>query len=217
MALTTIEQVRLLTNISVDEISDEDLNSLINQATKEIMSKINVNVNREHIQYIDNTRENKIDGSNTTYYVKNWENKYISDRNADGLVDTNDIIVYAVASDGTETKATISSVDYDDGSFTLDSPYDSSYNLYVTYAYSHFDPVTPDPLLELAATYLVASYAYLKRDVGLDGSVKFGNVSINEKLSASYGEFYKRYLEILKQLNKKSALSSNWVESKVKI
>lgn len=217
MALTTVSNIRLLTNITTSQVSDDDLESLISQATKEIMSKINVSITREKIEYIDETRQNDIDGSNKTYYVKNWKGKYIGDKNLDGEVDSDDVTVYVIASDGTETEATVDSVDSSNSYFVLDSAYDGSYELYVDYAYTSFDPVTPDPLLGLAATYLVASYAYLKKDVGKSGKYKFGNVSINEKLSSSYGEYYRRYLDILKKLNNKGSLGSNWRESNVKI
>jgi hypothetical protein len=217
MALTTTAKIRLLTNISTSEVSDADLSSLITEATREIMSSINIKVIREEVDYIDATRENDIDGVNKTYYVRNWKGKFIGDRNFDGTVDTTDITVYAVDSDDKETVATVSTIDYDDGKFTLDTAYDSSYKLYVSYVYTYFDPITPDPLLGLAATYLVSSYAYLKRDVGMSGSQKFGNVTINTKLSDSYGQFYKRYEDIIKKLNSYGNLDSCWIESKVKI
>jgi len=217
MALTTVSDVRLISNITSSEVSDSNITSLISQATKEIMSKINIKVIRERIEYIDNTRENKIDGSNKTYYVKNWKGKYIGDLNLDGTIDTDDVIVYAVDSDGTETKATVSSVTFDEGKFVLSSAYNSSYELYVTYAYTFIDPSTPDPLLGLATAYLVSAYAYLKRDSGIDGSVKFGNVTISQKLSASYGEYYKKYEEIMRKLLSYSELKENWREAYVQI
>ena len=194
MALTTTNKVRLMTNLSTTDISDGTLDNLICEATKEIMYSINIKVIREKIKYIDETRENDIDGSNTTYYIKNWKGTFIGDNNLDGDIDTDDIVVHAVDSNGTETTATVSSIDYDDGKFVLSTAYDSSYDLYVSYSYCYYNPYTPDPLLSLAATYLTASYAYLKRDVGMSGSQKFGNVTINSKLSDSYGQYYQRYL-----------------------
>lgn len=220
MALTSISQVRLLTNLSTSDISDADVTSLIGLATAEIFSKINIKVVREPIKYIDATRENDIDGSNTTYYVRNWKGTYMSDSDFDGDVDISDITVYAVDSNDNETVATVSSIDYDDGKFVLSTAYDSSYDLYITYSYCYYDPVTPDPLLGLAASYLVASYSYLKVDAGVS-DVKFGNVRINKTLSSGYGMYYERYNEIMGKLNSYGSvggtLDSNWVESNVKI
>jgi len=217
MALTTIEKVRLLTDLSTTDISDADLTSLITEATKELMYAINNKITREKVRYIDATRENDIDGSNTTYYLVNWKGKFIGDNNLDGSVDTSDIIVYMVDSDSVETQATVSSIDVDDCKFVLDTAYSSDYSMYITYSYTHFDPDTPDPLLNLAATYLTASYAYLKRDVGMSGAQKFGNVSINTKLSDTYGQYYQKYSDILKKLNSFAWFESNWIESKVSI
>ncbi len=217
MALTDVNKVRLLTNISTTDVSNEDMCSIIDEATKEIMSQVNVRVVRERIEYIDGTRENDIDGTNTTYYVKNWKGKYISDADFNGYVDDDDITVYAVASDDTETEAAVSSVTSSEGKFVLSTAYNSSYDLYVSYSYTYFDPVTPDPLLGLAATYLAASYAYLKRDAGITGYQRFGNVTINTSLSATYGEYYKKYLDLMKKINSYGGLSSNWKESKVRI
>ena len=100
MALTTTTKVRLLGGLTTDDISDEDIENIISEATKEVLTQLNVKVIREKIEYIDETRENDIDGSNKTYYVKNWKGKYLSDLDMDGSVDTSDIIVYAVDSDG---------------------------------------------------------------------------------------------------------------------
>lgn len=217
-ALTSLAKIRLISNISSSEVSDANINSLITEATKEIMSQINVKVIREKVKYIDNTRENKVNGSNTVYYIQNWKGKYLGDYDLSATIDTDDVTVYLVASDGTETTATVSSIDIDDCKITLSSAPASSYKIYITYAYTILDPDTPDPLLGLAATYLTCAYAYLKRDVGVEGMVKFGNVTINQKLSASYGEFYKRYLETIKQINSYALnAGSVWVDSNVKI
>jgi hypothetical protein len=220
MALTTISDVRLLTNLTTSDISDANVTSLIGLATAEIFTKINIKVVREKIAYIDATRKNDIDGVNKTYYVRNWKGAYLSDSNFDGNVTILDVKVHTVDSNNTETEATISSITYNQGKFVLSNAYDSSYDLYVTYSYCYYDPVTPDPLLKLATTYLVASYSYLKTDAGVS-DIKFGNVRINKQLSSSYGMYYDRYLDIMSKLNSYGSvggnLDSNWIESNVKI
>ena len=93
MAYCTYSDINLLTNITSNDVANADITSMIAEATKELNRLINVRVVREEISYIDNTRENKIDGSNTTYYVKNWHGKYLADMNNDGSVSTSDVIV----------------------------------------------------------------------------------------------------------------------------
>lgn len=212
-----ISDIRALTNISSTSVSDADLAQMISRSIAEINSELTVKVIRERVEYIDETRENDVDGSNTTYYVKNWKGKYLADFDGDGAVETDDITVYAVASDGTETEATVSSVTANQGKFVLSTAYASSYDLYVTYAYSHVDMDTPDPLVRLAAIYLVSAYAFLNRDAGIGGTIRFGNVDISTKLSDSYGVYYQRYKDTMKRLKAYSNLKDSWRESNVKI
>jgi len=217
MAYTTIAQVRLITGLSTSEISDKDITSLISLASAEISSKVCVRVIRERIEYLDQTRENNVDELNKTYYVSNWKGHYLGDYDLDGDVSISDVIVNVVDGDGIETTATISTISASQGKFILSTAYDSNYELYVTYSWTSFDLVTPDPLIGLAASYLVSSYTFLQIDTGLDAMVQFGNVKINENASQSYNIFYKRYLEILTQLNRLSASKGQWKESYVKI
>ena len=201
MAYTTTTKVRLLTNLTTSQVSDADMTNIILEVTKELNSKVNVQVVRERVEYIDSTRENKVNGTNTTFYVKNWKGKYLADMDDDGDIDTSDIKVYAVASDGTETTLTVSSVDYDDGKFVLDSAPTSDKTLYVTYEWSYFDEVTPDAQLSLAATLLTAAYCYAKVSIGSARSVRMGNVSILKEVSEGFDFYYKRYMDILKSMN----------------
>jgi len=200
MAYTTIDKVRLLTNLTTSDISDEDATSIIAEATKELNRLINVRVVREKIDYIDETRENNIDGSNTTYYVRNWKGKYIADMDNDGDVDASDITVYAVASDGTESTATVSSITSDEGKFVLSTAYSSDYELYVTYEWCWRDPSTPDPLIELACTLLAAAYCYAKVNIGMAPQIAFGNTRIYRHID-SFDHYYTRFLKIVSLIN----------------
>jgi len=147
---------------------------------------------------------NKIDGNNKTYYIKNWKDKYIADSDSDGDVDTSDIIVYAVNSDGTETKPTISSIDTTNKSFTLDTAYSSSYRLFVTYYYCFKNPFTPDPLISLACKYFTASMAYMKLNIGRSPSLVFGNKKIMRHME-SPTFYYDMAMKIVEEINYKGA------------
>jgi hypothetical protein len=215
--LCSLSQIRLVSGLSTTEISDTDLFDLILLAQREILSKVNVRVIRERVEYIDSTRENNVNGTNTTFYVKNWLGKFLADTNLDGTVDTSDLEVFAVDSNGTETELTLSSIDITQGKFVLSSAPSSSLTLYVSYSWSSYDQTTPDNLLNLAAIYLVSAYAFLQKDSGIDAQVQFGNVRINELASQSYSVFYKRYLELLAQLNRSTNSKGQWRESYVRI
>jgi len=202
MAFTSLDKVRGITNLSVTDISDATLNLCILRAYREICKKINVQVIRERIEYIDNVRQNDMDGVNTTFYIKNYS-KFIADKNKDGNIDGYDIDVYVVIDD-VETKYTVSTVSGSDGKFVLSSPIPGNATIaYVSYEYSKYsqDGSDADSLLEGANTYLASAYAYLNRDVGSSGQVKFGNTTINRKLSENFGMFQDLYLDTIKGLN----------------
>lgn len=200
MAFTTTAKVRLISNIVIADVSDADVASLITVATAQLNSDINTRVVRERIQPIDLTRENKIDGSNTTYYVRNWKDKFIGDMDSDGDVDSSDIIVYQVASDGTETTLTVSSIDADDGKFVLSSAPASSVTLYVTYVYTLIDVATPDAAINLACALLTSAYCYEKINRGMSPQQVYGNVRFMRDMRAG-NEYFKRYENEIVKIN----------------
>lgn len=210
------DDIRALTNLTSSTIVDSDLDALIANATLEVNQRLNVTVVRERVGYLDQTRQNLINGSNTTYYIRNWRGKYMADYNNDGTVDTTDLIVYVVASDGTETEATVSSIDHNDGKLVLDTAYSSDYTLYISYAWSYFDEASPSTLLNLATAYLASAYSYLKIDTGAN-NVRFGNVSINKSVSQSFGMYYSRYETAMNELVSYSTLKDNYREAAVSI
>lgn len=205
MAFCTATQIRQLTNLSTADISDADLTSIISYATYQINHDISTEVVRERIDYLDDTRQNKRDGSNTTYYVKNWKGKYIADRDDDGDVDTADISVVVVdtsTSPSTETTATVSSIDPELGRFVLSTAPDNADQVYVTYKWSYADTETPAPLVKMACILLSAAYAHGKINWGTAPSVQFGNTKIMRHMEA-FDKFYKQYQRIVTQINNK--------------
>jgi len=204
MAYCTQAEVRLITNLSTSDVSDADLTLLIVEATKHLNSLINVPVIREEVFYLDSTRENKIDGSNTTYYIRNWQDKFIADSDFDGEVGISDLIVYAVDSNGTETTPTISSINAANKSFTLDTALSSNYSLYVSYDWCYRNPSTPDALIALACKFLTASLAYAKINIGRSPSLSFGNQRILRHMN-SFKIYYDKAMEMVAEINYKGA------------
>lgn len=191
---------RAITHLTTSCISDADAYDLITMAAYQINGDINTKAIRERIEHIDSTRENLVDGSNVTYYVKNWKGKYLADFNNDAQVDTSDITVYAVDGDGTETTPTISSIEVANGKITLSSA-PSDKTLYVTYAWSYVNESTPDRQLRMACAFLTAALAQARNNIGRAPQVSMGNIRIYRHMNA-YDEFYSKYLGILRQINK---------------
>lgn len=67
---------RLAGNPSTTEISDSDLKEFLSSSRKEINSKLITKVTRERVAFLDDYRSNKIDGSNTIFFLKNWKTSY---------------------------------------------------------------------------------------------------------------------------------------------
>lgn len=219
MVWTNTDDVRLLIGLTTSDISEDDLDSLINSAQKEVLLQINTKVIREEIEFIDNTRKNEINGSNTTYYIKNWEGKFISDLNYDLTVNTSDLNIVSVDNnDSTESSVSISSLTYNKGKFVVTTEQDNV-KLFIDYSFSYFDPVTPDPLLKLATEYLAGAYAYMRIDGSQKKQVKFGNVSITNSTGSDspYFFFYNKYMDIIRQLNDNTGNGAIWGESHVLI
>lgn len=198
MVYTTYTDINLMTNLTTADIANADITSIITDATKELNALINVIIIREPVLYIDETRKNEINGSNTTFYIKNWKDKFFADDNDDGAVTTADLIVYQVAS-GVETLPTISAIDTTKGSFTLSSA-PSSGSLYVTYSWCLRNPYTPDPLIKLACTLLTSAYCYAKINFGRAPQVAFGNTKIYRHIDA-FDLYYKRFMKVINQIN----------------
>ena len=175
---------------------------MIDYATAQLNSDLNTRVIRERVRQIDITRENSIDGSNTTFYVKNWKGKYIADMNNDGSINSNDIIVYLVASDGTESTATVSTVTSSEGKFVLSSAPTSSTaaEMYITYEWCFDDPSTPSARIALACAFLAASYAYEKINAGMSPQQVYGNVRFMRDMQSG-NKYFKRYTDQVSMIN----------------
>ena len=190
MAYCTVAQVRLLSGLKDTEVGDDDINLLIAFATAEVNKQINIPIFREQIRALDSTRENEIDAVNTIYSVF-WSNRpglaeqwFIGDQDNDGDVDTSDITVHQVESDGTETTLTVSSIDPSAGSFVLSAAPDNTVRLYVSYQKVPVSESTPDILIQLATAYLSASLALARVNARKLDSWKIGKISAKKSKGA---------------------------------
>ena len=201
MPYCSAQDIRNLTDLSTTDISDAKLGILIDYATAEVNECISVLISREKVEYIDETRENNIDGSNTTFYINNWKGRYLCDMGNDGDVSTDDVEVFQVASNGTETSLTVSSVTPSKGEYVLSSAPASSVELYTTYTYSVVPVDPPHTLVKKATIYLAAAIAYTKIDATKVNRFSMGKFSrtIGTK---SYDTYYKLYRDTLNLINK---------------
>jgi pyruvate carboxylase len=199
LGYSSVTEVREISNLTVDDISDSDLYKLVQKATAYLNAEINARIIRERILAIDETRTNKIDGTNATFYVRQW-NQHIGDMDNDGKVTTSDITVYQVDSANVETQLTVSSISPDEGKFILATAPSGGVRLYVTYEWCYVSEYTPHPLVKLACEYLTTAFAFEKVERGLSPEQVYGNVRIYRDMTAG-SENHKRYREVVLQIN----------------
>lgn len=212
MTYAVFGDLNLATNIGSSDISDADVTLIIAEATIELNRLINVKVDRERVSYLDTTRKNLLDGSNTTFYVRNWKGKYLADMDNDGTVDEDDLIVKQVDSNGTETTLTVSSITHDEGKFVLSSAPSSDVRLYVTYEWCFKDVSTPDNLVKSACVFLTASYCYGKLNIGRAPTLKFGSKTITRDMNSP--EYYhKKAYDLINSINDEMYSSADSTET----
>lgn len=209
MAYTDVATVRLVSGLTTNEISDANITSLIAYATTQFNADANVRIDREKVEYIDSTRENKIDGSNTTYYVKNWNGWYLGDLNDDGSVSISDAKFYYVATDGTETEKTISSVTHDTGKVVLSAAPATSGTGYITYSKAPLDESTPNNLIKKAVSELTAALAFTNTDAKKLKNFKVGKIAITTQ-SEGFQTMYAQYRKTLELIQSRMASQGEW-------
>ena len=183
MAYCTVSNVRMFCNLTPSDISDSDISDFIKPATTMVNGNINIRVVREQVRYIDGVRTNKVDGSNSTYYIQNWEKGFLSDANDDGTVDTTDITVTRDRSN-VETNLTISSIDTTTGAITLSAAPAGGDILYITYHYAHVSTATPDFRVTQATAYMTGSLIYTGIDAKKVGAFTVGKMKVAKQSPA---------------------------------
>ncbi len=204
MPYVTASEVRALIPLTTSDISDADLNTLITHATRRLNQEILTHVFEEKVLAIDDERENKINGSNTTYYTRN---KPLADLDDDGDVDTDDITVYQFTSEGTRSTLTVSSVDADLGQFVLSSAPASNVTLRIVYRYSPIDITmgTIHGLVKNACIYLAGSLAYMSLSPADITKYTVDKISVVRK-SAEAEALMKRYNDEVALIKNKMAI-----------
>jgi hypothetical protein len=200
MAICVASDIRLITQISVSDISDADVNSLITRAQTQIIHDVSVLEVEERIESIDSYRTNYINGSNTTFYVKrSFSKNFLFDSTGDGSLGVDDITVYQYdINTDTRSELTVATIN-EAGYFTLSSAPASGMDLYVTYR--HAIVSVTDPALKTATMMLAAAFCYLKL-----GADDFDKITLAElkvaKTGKSFEYFNDKYDSFIYKLQK---------------
>lgn len=186
MAYCTIAEVRLITGITSDQVSDDDLTSILTTFSQgKVNADIAIEWKEERIQFISNEKENKQDSSNTTFYVINTP---LCDLDDDGDIDTSDIEVYSLDSSGTRSVLTVSAVDSDPwlGQFTLSAAPTGAVDLFIKRYRSAPVETSPTthPLVKEACALVTGMRALMKIEGGQYGSWRVGKISVTKRSPA---------------------------------
>ena len=196
-----VTDVQRITSLTNSDIADADLEGIIESvSTPQVNHDISVFVYKEDVVNINTSKQNKINGTNTTFYTQAFP---LCDMDNDGDIDTSDILVYSVASDGTETALGVSSVVGDTGKFVLSSA-PSAVQLKVTYRYMKNRDMLSDtvhPLIVLACAQLSAAYAFLKLDATQAGKlVRFQVDRFSATLQPPFDKFMSDYRKTITKI-----------------
>jgi len=201
MGYCTVEDVRNLTNLTVNDLTDTQLCNLIEYAAHQVNADINVYHEEEVVSYIDNTRGNDTNGTNKTFYTKLYP---IGDLNDNMTVDTDDLQVYQYLADGTKTQLTVSEIIPNTGQWQLSiAPSGTIAKLTVTYNSASKSVSDPNPLVKTACALLTAAWAYTKINVGKAPRWRMGSTQIWRDMD-SFKTYYDKYLQLLNQINNRN-------------
>jgi len=197
----TTSDVRLITGLTTDDISDANLNSIIALARKKVMNDVSSEVTDERVKAIDAYRENTVDGDNTTFFVRKSWDWFLFDRDGDGDLDESDIKVYSYDTDTDgRTELTVSSVG-ERGSYELSTAPTTSNTEVITNSYRYSFVNVDDPTLVQACAFLAAAYAFTRLRADEADSVSFGALKAMFK-GKTFDYFFKRYAEIVQGIKK---------------
>jgi hypothetical protein len=154
--------VKLLSGLTADDVDDTYISALIKKATARVNSDISTDVTLEFVDNIDSYRENKIDGSNKTFYTRNSWKYSMGDLNDDGALSVADIEVWQYDTvNGTRAQVIPASLTVA-GCFTLTNAPSVNDELYITYRFQPICISPVHPLIEQATAYMASALAYTR-------------------------------------------------------
>lgn len=197
MTYCSVNKVRLVSGLESSDITDARIRDLRDEvATEELNQDINQKVEAEKISKISSEKENRVDGSNKTFYLSEVHESelQVGDFSGDGVVDENDLNVYFLDSDSNRvTDLNVVLEDKDIGKFTVERSNGDALEdgeLFVDYRVSpvdqdgyggDFTSEGPDRLMETACAQLTASYSFVNIEASKLKDFSIGNVTINSQ------------------------------------
>lgn len=206
MGYCLIPEARELLDLSTDDISDEDLQSLIDKATQIIIEELTIPVRDEELS-------GTIDGTNSSFSVNNYP---IADIDGDKVVTPSDVTVYSWTNkDDPATKSTISlSTIYPrEGIIVASSPPSISIEkLTIDYSYTWEEALNWE-MIKLACIFLVGYLFAIKKFTILPLAISRGPIRFRHYTEPAnkYLEKYRQIMELIKSKEHIKKTSSEMV------
>ncbi len=179
------------------EISNTVISGIIAHANAQLNADIQIKWKEERVGYISGEKENTIDGSNTTFYTKNFP---IGDRDDNAVISGIDVHAYKLDNNSDRSDIIVTTIDDADiGKVTLASAPGSSDKLFFTYYSSPVDMVTPHPLVKTACIQLTAALCFTRIDVKKVQSYRVGKVGVM-KQSQAYKIYTDQYYDTINRI-----------------
>jgi len=199
-----LQDVRDLTGLTTDEISDANLSGIILHASIQLNADIQTKWENEGVTSISTEKENEVDSTNTKYYTRHFP---IGDRTNDGIVSGIDVYAYTLDSDGNRVELIASGITTEGttpasalgGPIWFESAPSDDVTLHFTYYSSPVDMETPHPLVKLATCQLAAALSFTRIDVKKVQSFRVGKVAIMRQ-SQAYDIYKKQYYSTINRI-----------------
>jgi hypothetical protein len=232
MTYCSVNKVRLVSGLESHDINDGEIRELRDEvATEELVEDINQKVQDQQVnRRISGEKENDIDGSNKTFYLRGPHNSelMVGDRNGDGRVDASDLNVYQIDQENNRVEnLNVVLEDKSIGKITVEkSNGDALENgsLYASYVLApvdqdgyqgnDFSSDGPDRLMETACAQLTAAYAFTNVDASKLKDFSVGNVTINSQ-SEGASIMRNEYRETLRRINQTQVIQTGQNENTV--
>lgn len=234
MTYCSVNKVRLVSGLESSDVTDEDIRDLRDEvATSELNEDINQTVRNERVdRQISGAKENSIDGSNTTFYLKKPHQTVLKlgDKNDDGVVNGEDLDVYYIDDDDNRvTDVQITVEDVDEGRFEMvDSDgtaleEDVVGKIFADYeaapvdedGYGNdFSSEGPDMNVETACAQLTAAYCFTNVEATKLKDFSIGDVSINTQ-SEGAQVMRSSYMETIKRITQRQVVQTGQNENSV--
>ena len=189
-----------VTDICNTQRTTAEITALIGVASARVNRDIQRFVYKEYVTFINDVKWNTNDGSNVTFYTRNWP---LGDYDNDFTVGTTDVHMYSWENN-VETELTVSSITAADGKVVLSSAPSSGAQLYLTYCYipKHLSVVSGSvsPIIRDATAYLTAWLCQTKIPAELTKSYTLDRLSV-VKTAEDVHRYFLMYQELIMLIN----------------